>query len=102
MIKIFNQYIINSQKVPTNNQSSNNNLLSKNNSISTDSFTKLTAPIHFNGTNKKNDTSNGRFLKGLKNITDPYSGIKLLTFQEMEQISHDLSQINNSQKKIKY
>lgn len=102
MIKIFNQYIINSQKVPTNNQSSNNNLLSKNNSISTDSFTKLTAPIHFNGTNKKNDTSNGRFLKGLKNITDPYSGIKLLTFQEMEQISHDLSQINNSQKKIRY
>ena len=101
MTKIFNQFIINNN-ISTNKKSRNNYCSPMKHSEIIDSFTKQTNNINFNGTEKKNDTSNGRFLKGLKNITDPYSGVKLLTFQEMEQISQDLSQINNSQKKIRY
>lgn len=101
MIKFLHQLTNTNYHISTNNCRNKFNS-SINNVYVSDSFTKQPNNINFQGVDKKNDTSNGRFLKALKNITDPYSGIKLLTYQEMEQISHDLSQINNSQKKIRY
>ncbi len=101
MINFLNQSIIYNYNVSANTKCRNSFVCNKSIPVS-DSFTKQISNINFQGVDKRNDTSNGRFLKGLKNITDPYSGIKLLTFKEMEQISKDLSQIDNSQKKIRY
>lgn len=105
MIKFFHQLsnININNNISTNTCRNTYNSSPINNSYIQDSFSKQTnSNINFQGVDKKNDTSNGRFLKCMKNITDPYSGIKLLTFKEMEQISKDLSQIDNSQKKIRY
>ena len=101
MINFLNQSIIYNYNVSANTKCRNSFVCNKSIPVS-DSFTKQISNINFQGVDKRNDTSNGRVLKGLKNITDPYSGIKLLTFKEMEQISKDLSQIDNSQKKIRY
>lgn len=80
----------------------NKNAVMIGNKLETDSFSKTQNLLHFGSYERRNNTSNGRFLKGLKNITDPYSGIKLLTFHEMGKISTDLSQIENNQKRIRY
>ena len=66
-----------------------------------DTFTRTTAGISFKGQNR-NDTSNGRFLKGLEGIADPYSGVTILTFDQMQDISKELNQKPNTRAKVAY
>ena len=67
-----------------------------------DTFTRCsTTGINFTG-NNGNDTSNGRFLKGLEGITDPYSGVTILTFDQMQNISKTLAKQPNTRAKVAY
>lgn len=47
-------------------------------------------------------TSNGRFLKDLEGIRDPYSGVTILTNKQMNKISKDLSKKKNISQKNRY
>lgn len=55
----------------------------------------------FTSTNRTNNsTKRGRFLKRLNNITDPYSGAKILTKEEFEKYQNTIPQIENTRQRI--
>ena len=64
-------------------------------SINNDVFVRSSS-INFTGS----DTSNGDFLRELNGLTDPYSGVKMLTTKEIVKFSSELSLMNNSAEKI--
>lgn len=65
-----------------------------NNGPDCDIFTR--SDISFTSTNRSNNsTKRGKFLKRLKNITDPYSGAKILTKEEFENYQQTIPQIEN-------
>lgn len=48
------------------------------------------------------NTSHGSFLKNLKGIRDPYSGVVILTSKELTRICEDLEKQKNARGKIRY
>lgn len=66
-----------------------------------DKFIQVNHYVNFEG-NKKNKTTNGKFLKDLRNITDPYSGVILISNEEMDKISEELKHKPNINEKLKY
>ena len=65
--------------------------------LSVDTFIKST---HNTYSPNFGNTSRGRFLKSLRNITDPYSGAKILTPNEYEEYKATVPLIQDTQTKI--
>lgn len=56
----------------------------------------ITSPSFTSSNRTSNSTKRGRFLKRLHNITDPYSGTKILTKEEFEEYKNTIPQIENT------
>lgn len=56
----------------------------------------ITSPNFTSSNRASSSTKRGRFLKRLHNITDPYSGAKILTKEEYEEYKNTIPQIENT------
>jgi len=61
-----------------------------------------TSPNFTSSNRATNSTKRGRFLKGLSNVTDPYSGCKILTKEEFEKYQKTIPYIKDTNKRISH